>query len=546
MKHYSKFYFVSFMMSLMCFILLCVLVFFMGVSSDIMMEIEILSLNSLHIFYIIYVDFFSILFSLVVLLISSLVLIYSKEYLGIECMKFMWMTVFFIMFMIIMIYSPSILGVILGWDGLGIVSYSLVIYYQSKYSFNSGFITAASNRLGDTMLIISIIWCLLSGGYWLTWEFIDKFSLFFFMSACLTKSAQFPFNAWLPLAMAAPTPISSLVHSSTLVTAGVYMLIRFYFMIEMSGLNMLLLMSSMVTIFIAGMSCVCEMDMKKVIALSTLGQLGFMMVILSLGEVLVSFFHLLVHALFKALLFMCSGVIIHAGGGVQDLRKMGFMNISLIIKISLNISSFNLLGVPFTSGFYSKDLIFELAYCSNSGMGVGVFMLFNIFVTSVYSMRMLFYLTKSNYWLIWNEPFSNMCYSVYILSLCNILISMVLNWTVMGNIMMTYLPLIFKIGPVFMIIMGLIFQGSLINKKSLIFMFSSLMFISSLSKMLSMKIVYMFFMMKMLDQGLLESIMLMNKNLIILLSSWTKKYFEMNFPMLGILIIVAMGLLIIL
>lgn len=177
----------------------------------------------------------------------------------------------------------------------------------------------------------------------------------------ITKSAQIPFSAWLPAAIAAPTPVSALVHSSTLVTAGVYLLIRFSYLLNDSCLNLLLVLS-VLTIFISGLVASFEFDMKKVIALSTLRQLGVIIFSISLGLFDIAFFHLVVHALFKALLFLCAGVVIHRRGGSQDLRRIGgLVNNHPLVGVSLNLANLSLCGVPFISGFYSKDMVVEFA-----------------------------------------------------------------------------------------------------------------------------------------------------------------------------------------
>jgi NADH-ubiquinone oxidoreductase chain 5 len=181
--------------------------------------------------------------------------------------------------------------------------------------------------------------------------------------AGITKRAQIPFSAWLPAAIAAPTPVSSLVHSSTLVTAGVYLLIRFSFLIY---LNNFLLYVGVLTIFIAGLSANFECDLKKIIALSTLRQLGLIIIVIGLGLNDLSFFHLMTHAIFKSLLFLCAGVFIHSYGEIQDIRHMSRLDKRLpISSFYFIICSMALCGFPFLSGFYSKDLILELFIIGN-------------------------------------------------------------------------------------------------------------------------------------------------------------------------------------
>lgn len=181
------------------------------------------------------------------------------------------------------------------------------------------------------------------------------------MVAAITKRAQIPFSAWLPAAIAAPTPVSALVHSSTLVTAGVYLLIRFSFILG-ETCSIFLLFISTITIFISGIVAVFEYDLKKIIALSTLRQLGIIIFAISLGLYNVAFFHLLTHALFKALLFLCAGVLIHGVGNTQDIRSFGALSLNYpVVTVCINLANLSLCGIPFLAGFYSKDLIVELA-----------------------------------------------------------------------------------------------------------------------------------------------------------------------------------------
>jgi len=187
--------------------------------------------------------------------------------------------------------------------------------------------------------------------------------VFSLLCTFITKSAQIPFSSWLPAAIAAPTPVSSLVHSSTLVTAGVFLIIRFNTVI--SSMFWLLLTLSLCTILIAGVVANFEWDIKKIIAFSTLRQLGFIVFSISLGLFFFCFFHLLCHALFKASLFMSSGVIIHRSDRSQEFRSgFKFSKISPIVRRRVLISVFCLCGFPFLSGFFSKDYILD-SFSSN-------------------------------------------------------------------------------------------------------------------------------------------------------------------------------------
>jgi NADH-ubiquinone oxidoreductase chain 5 len=215
---------------------------------------------------------------------------------------------------------------------------------------------------------------------------------FLIILAAITKSAQIPFSSWLPAAIAAPTPVSALVHSSTLVTAGVYLLIRFNILIMESGARSFLLLIGGLTIFIAGLSANFEFDLKKIIALSTLRQLGLIIRILAIGFPKLAFFHLLTHALFKALLFMCAGVVIHNIKNSQDIRDMGsLVKFMPFTSICLNVANLALCGMPFLAGFYSKDLILESVLLSNLNLFSFFIYFFSTGLTVCYSFRLTYY-----------------------------------------------------------------------------------------------------------------------------------------------------------
>merc|ERR1712012_65357 len=210
------------------------------------------------------------------------------------------------------------------------------------------------------------------------------------ISAC-TKRAQIPFSAWLPAAIAAPTPVSALVHSSTLVTAGVYLLIRINLIIIEINIRKFLGTLGILTIIIAGITAIVEIDIKKVIALSTLRQLGIIIIILGIGNPVLSFFHLISHAFFKAILFICAGLIIHRIKDYQDIRKIGFnyLNINLSVSIII-IANIRLCGLPFLSGFYSKDLIIEIVIIKGKNIFLFFMLILGTSLTVIYSCRLNF------------------------------------------------------------------------------------------------------------------------------------------------------------
>nr|UPX88246.1 NADH dehydrogenase subunit 5 [Sida crystallina] len=350
-------------------------------------------------------DYKALLFSSVVLFISANVVIYSKSYMSEDFLanRFIFLVFGFILSMMLLIFSPNIISILLGWDGLGLVSYCLVIYYPTKKSNGAGMITVLSNRVGDVCILLSIAWFSSLGDYsfmcWGGWVNPELYLLLLITFGAMTKSAQLPFSAWLPAAMAAPTPVSALVHSSTLVTAGVYLLIRFngFF----TDINESLFVLSTLTMFMSGLVATFEYDLKKIIALSTLSQLAVMMFSISMGLFDLAFFHLIIHALFKALLFLSAGAMIHGVGGTQDIRFYGgsIKNFP-VIAVCLNYANLSLCGFPFLAGFYSKDLIIEMACQGYFNQLLLMFMFIAVGLTVAYSLRLTFlaFVSSPNAW----------------------------------------------------------------------------------------------------------------------------------------------------
>lgn len=364
-------------------------------------EWDVLIINSSCIVITFLFDWISLIFMSFVLFISSLVIFYRKEYISedIHINRFILLVVIFVFSIILLIISPNLIRILLGWDGLGLVSYCLVIYFQNVKSFNAGILTALSNRIGDVALLIAIAWILNYG----SWNYIFYIEIIkndlsitlvgvLVILAAITKRAQIPFSSWLPAAIAAPTPVSALVHSSTLVTAGVYLLIRFNILLVDRFIGKFLLLIGGLTIFIAGIAANFEFDLKKIIALSTLSQLGLIIRILAIGFPKLAFFHLLTHALFKALLFICAGAIIHNMKNSQDIRDIGGLIYFMPLTTScLNVANLALCGLPFLAGFYSKDLILEVVLLSNLNLFSFFLYFFSTGLTVCYSLRLTYY-----------------------------------------------------------------------------------------------------------------------------------------------------------
>nr|YP_010507214.1 NADH dehydrogenase subunit 5 [Amara ovata]UXF64365.1 NADH dehydrogenase subunit 5 [Amara ovata] len=454
----------------------------------IFIEWELLSLNSSSIVMSVLFDWMSLMFMSFVLFISCMVIFYSEQYMegDLNINRFIMLVLMFVFSMMLLIISPNLISILLGWDGLGLVSYCLVIYYQNIKSYNAGMLTVLMNRVGDVMLLISISW-MLNYGSWNYIFYLDFMKNDFYMQiisllimlAAMTKSAQIPFSSWLPAAMAAPTPVSALVHSSTLVTAGVYLLIRFNVILN-ENLSLFLLFISTLTMFMAGLGANFEFDLKKIIALSTLSQLGLMMSILSMGNYKLAFFHLLTHALFKALLFMCAGAIIHNLKDMQDIRFMGNLMVHMPLTcICMNVSNLALCGMPFLAGFYSKDMILEIV-CMNY-LNIFIFILFFIStgLTVCYSFRLCYYSITGDFnfycFHSLNDEGWIMLKSMLLMLIFVILMGSILSWLIFPTPLMICLPIEMKMLALFISMLGA-WIGYELSKFSISWLSNSLKF----------------------------------------------------------------------
>jgi len=260
----------------------------------------------------------------------------------------------FVMSILLLILSNRLLLVFIGWEGLGVTSFILIIFYQNWMRTKGGLLTLLTNRIGDAIILLMFCW-------WLTTstEGISKMGrgilALTLRILALTKSAQWPFISWLPAAMAAPTPVRALVHRSTLVTAGVWLLIRFGLMITVNTFLWVLL--GMLTLTVASLSALLETDAKKIVALSTLRQLGLMLIRLIAGTTAICVFHILMHAFAKANLFLIVGRLLFSRFAQQDTRFIRTTLLRKILILGLTISLLRLTGISFLSGFYSKEQI---------------------------------------------------------------------------------------------------------------------------------------------------------------------------------------------
>ena len=361
------------------------------------------------------IDPLSSIMLVVVTFVSALVHIYSIGYMSNDPHKprFMSYLSLFTFSMLALVVSDNFLQLFFGWEGVGLCSYLLIGFWYKKESANNAAIKAfIVNRVGDFGLALGIFLIFLYFGtlnfdevFQLAPQFLDKnfiflgiefnlitlICLFLFIGA-MGKSAQFLLHTWLPDAMEGPTPVSALIHAATMVTAGVFLVVKCSPLFENSqtALNLVTIVGMITALFAASVALV-QNDIKKIVAYSTCSQLGYMFFAAGVGAYH-AMFHLFTHAFFKALLFLGSGSVIHAVNNEQDIRKMRIEKKLPYTYIFMLIGTLALTGFPFLSGFYSKDAIIEFAYLKDSLLGnyAAVVGIFTAFLTSIYSWRLFF------------------------------------------------------------------------------------------------------------------------------------------------------------
>nr|ABF21350.1 NADH dehydrogenase subunit 5 [Scoloplos cf. armiger CB-2006] len=436
-------------------------------STTTMIEWNLIQISSSPILLPFMIDQSGMLFSSAVLFISANVMNFAKSYMSADktIPRFTYLVLLSVLSMNLLIFIPHLIALLIGWDGLGLVSFLLVIYYQNPKSLGAGMITMLSNRIGDAFLLLAIGWSLNQGHWHATFSWmpdLNNLLSVMIMLAAMTKSAQLPFSSWLPAAMAAPTPVSALVHSSTLVTAGVFLLIRFSPSLMSSSwfCPSLLLIASM-TMLMAGYSAMGECDMKKIIALSTLSQLGVMMAALGMANPALAMFHLLSHAMFKALLFICAGTLIHTHHHTQDLRLMGnvFKQMPLTTTC-LTIANLALCGSPFLSGFYSKDLIIETTLFLPQNLTILFMFIMATALTTAYSIRFTINIIwsplQSQPMIYCNDSDIDCSLPMVLLTIKALTLGAILNWSLLTPSLHPNLPIQWKILPLFLILKAII------------------------------------------------------------------------------------------
>jgi len=398
--------------------ILAVLAFFEVGLNNIPVSIEVfrwIDSESLNVSWAFHFDSLTVSMLIPVLIVSSLVHIYSIGYMSEDPHNqrfFSYLSLFTFM-MVILVTANNFLLMFVGWEGVGVCSYLLVCFWYSRIAANQSSLSAfLTNRVGDCFLTIGMFAILLAFG---NLDYATVFSLAPYMNekvvtivgiclliGAMAKSSQVGLHVWLPMAMEGPTPVSALIHAATMVTAGVYLLMRSSPLIEYSStVLMLCLWLGAITTVFSSLIGLFQQDIKKVIAYSTMSQLGMMVIAVGLSSYHIALFHLVNHAFYKALLFLGAGAVIHAVADNQDFRRYGGLRPFLPLTYSVMlIASLSLVAFPFMTGFYSKDFILESAYGQYHFSSTVVYIIATIgaMFTTLYSVKVLYltFLTNPN------------------------------------------------------------------------------------------------------------------------------------------------------
>nr|BAX90089.1 NADH dehydrogenase subunit 5 [Peltocephalus dumerilianus] len=348
-------------------------------------------------------------FTFTALFITRMILEYTEWYMANDQdqKKFSLFLLMFLMTMLIFISANDLFLLFIGWETMGMLSFLLISWWRGRVeATTSGLKAIIYNRLADIGMFLFMAW---------TFTKLSTLNLDIIYSnpkmitilpatalilAAVGKSAQFGFHPWLPAAMEGPTPVSALLHSSTMVTAGILMLLRLFpvLMATPFALYTCLILGTITTLY-ASIQALTKNDIKKIIAYSTLSQLGLMLATIGLGEPVIAFLHVCLHAFFKANMFLCSGVISHTLHGEQDIRKMGGLTKLLpTTSICMIISTLSLAGFPYLTAFYSKETIMKLALSSYTNMACMLMIMASILFTTMYSLRMTYIMLTGKPW----------------------------------------------------------------------------------------------------------------------------------------------------
>lgn len=417
--------------------------------------------------------------------ITLIDIIYSYWYMSNDkhIIRFISLLLLFISSMLILVTNNNIIIILLGWEGVGLMSYLLINYWYTSIDANKSSIKAMLyNRLGDIFYMLGIILLIIninstnynnlysitgSGSSSLEWIILC------FLLTSITKSAQYIFHGWLGTSMVASTSVSALLHASTMIVGGIYLLCRLCELIISSIIikNIIIIIGS-ITIVFGGLVSITQLDIKRIIAYSTCSQLGYMLLSLGLNNKNISIYHLMTHAFYKALLFMLAGIIIHCCLNYQDIRKLGNLIFFLPINyIFIIISSLSLMSMPFFSGYYSKEAIINLNLINNNNffennlyfnINTYILSIIGSFLTSIYSINLIkrvFFESQNTKYNIKEAPF--WLYNIlFILLIMSLILGYLTKDLFIGfgnhfNNDLEFLPYIYKLLPILIVIIGL-------------------------------------------------------------------------------------------